>query len=71
MSGVYQEEIYSIKHEFDTDAEVRLAKTFLNHNQPVSTSVEWWGNEVTISNFQIESVAEHFYESLMNYVDSQ
>ena len=41
MSGVYQEDIYFIKHEFDTDVEVRLAKTFLNHNQPVSTSVEW------------------------------
>ena len=69
--SVYQEAIYSINHEFDTDVEVKLAKTFLKHNQPVCTGVEWINKEVTISNFDHKSSAEYVYESLINYVNSR
>ncbi|AUR91663.1 hypothetical protein NVP1161O_221 [Vibrio phage 1.161.O._10N.261.48.C5] len=71
MGGVYQEEIYSINHEFDSVEEVVSAKEFLNNNQPVCTVVDWYGNELTITNFGDEDLAEHFYRSLINYVDSQ
>ena len=71
MGGVHQEELYFISHEFGSAEEVASAKEFLNHNQPVCTVVDWYGNELTITNFGSEDLAEHFYRSLINYVDNQ
>ena len=71
MGGVHQEEVYFINHEFANVEEVDSAKEFLNHNQPVCTEVDWYGNELTITNFDSESLAEHFYRSLIIYVDNQ
>ena len=71
MGGVHQEELYFINHEFANAEEVATAKEFLNHNQPVCTVVDWCGSELTITNFDSKSWAEHFYRSLINYIDNQ
>lgn len=71
MGGVYQIVLYFINHEFDNAEEVVSAKEFLVNNQPVCTVVDWYGDELTITNFGSEDLAEHFYRSLINYVDNQ
>lgn len=71
MGSVYQEEIYSINHEFSSQEEVDSAKEYLGNHLPVCVECDWWDNEVTITNFDSKGIAESFYRSLINYVDNQ
>jgi len=71
MGRVHQEDLYFINHEFANVEEVASAKEFLNNNEPVCSDVDWCNNELTITNFDSKDLAEHFYRSLVIYVDNQ
>ncbi len=68
---VHQEELYFIHHEFESSYEIGKAKEYLNHHEPIGSTVDWWDSEVTVTGFDNKHGAQIFLENMLDYVDNQ
>lgn len=62
--SVFQVEEYYIHISIPKD-KIHIVENFLNQNQPVCTESEWFGDDLTVTNFDSEGFANDFNKRIL------